>query len=88
MGGSIIAVLSALVFRNVMQATPLNAILMAIVVVIFAFAGDAAKSIYKRKYNAKDFSNLIPGHGGILDRFDSFIAAGAGVAMLGMFMNL
>ena len=87
-GGSIIAVLSALVFRNVIQVSQLNAILMAIVVVIFAFAGDAAKSIYKRKYNAKDFSNLIPGHGGILDRFDSFIAAGAGVAMLGMFMNL
>lgn len=88
MGGTIIAVLSALVFRNIMPAKPLNAILMAVVVVIFAFAGDAAKSIYKRKYNAKDFSNLIPGHGGILDRFDSLIAAGAGVAMLGMFMNL
>ena len=87
MGGAIIAVLSALVFRNIIPAKPLNAILMAVVIVIFAFAGDAAKSIYKRKYNAKDFSNLIPGHGGILDRFDSLIATGAGLSLLGLFMN-
>ncbi len=44
---------------------------------IAAFAGDLLASWYKRKCGVKDYSNLIPGHGGVLDRFDSFLLAGA-----------
>jgi phosphatidate cytidylyltransferase len=86
-GGVLIALLSAFVFKNLIIAPQINAILFAVVVVIFAFIGDTAKSIYKRKYNVKDFSNLIPGHGGFLDRFDSLIAGGTGVALLGLLLN-
>ena len=56
-------------------------IMLAAVIAVFAFAGDAAKSVYKRKYGVKNFSNLIPGNGGLLDRFDSLIATGAGIAL-------
>lgn len=81
-GGVTASILSALVFRNVIAADPARALIITSVVVLFAFGGDAAKSLYKRKYNVKDFSRLIPGHGGFLDRFDSLIAGGAGVALL------
>ena len=80
-GGAVIAVLSALVFRNVIHEEPFKAIMLAAVIAVFAFAGDAAKSVYKRKYGVKNFSNLIPGNGGLLDRFDSLIATGAGIAL-------
>jgi len=86
-GGAFIAILSAFVFKSLIIAPQINAILFAVVVIIFAFFGDAAKSVYKRKYNVKDFSNLIPGHGGFLDRFDSLIAGGTGVALLGLLLN-
>ncbi|MCU0376735.1 MAG: phosphatidate cytidylyltransferase [Bacteroidales bacterium] len=87
-GGTIIAVLSALVFRNLIQEKSLYAILLAAVIVVFAFAGDAVKSVYKRKYGVKNFSNLIPGNGGFLDRFDSLIATGAGITVAGLLFNL
>lgn len=50
-------------------------IFMTFVISIFGQLGDLLFSSIKRYYKIKDFSNIIPGHGGILDRFDSVLIA-------------
>lgn len=49
---------------------------VAIIVSIASELGDLVASKLKREYEIKDFGNILPGHGGILDRFDSTILAG------------
>lgn len=49
---------------------------------VVAQCGDLAVSIVKRRFGAKDASNVIPGHGGMLDRFDGMIAAAPAASVL------
>jgi phosphatidate cytidylyltransferase len=53
-----------------------QAILIGLVVSIIPVLGDLGASMVKRQFGVKDSSNLIPGHGGVFDRIDSWIWAG------------
>jgi len=79
-GGGLIAISSSFLLNSLYSVPAAKFILLTVGVVLFAFAGDLAASFYKRKFGVKDYSKLIPGHGGFLDRFDSLITAGAWVA--------
>ncbi len=87
-GGFIIALLSSLLFRDLIDHDSASTLILSAGISVFAFFGDLAASYYKRMFEVKDFSNLIPGHGGFLDRFDSLIAGGAWIAISTYLLNI
>lgn len=69
------AVAAILHYAGLMPFTLLHCIFMAVLLDVAGVYGDLIESQWKRHYNVKDSGNLIPGHGGLLDRFDSALIA-------------
>ena len=74
-GGIFFSVLASVLTANWMNISFFAAIMFGLFTSITGFAGDILASFYKRTAKIKDYSNLLPGQGGFLDRFDSFMMA-------------
>lgn len=79
-GGAIAALLSGYVFAMfIPEISLINWFIISEIIVIFGTFGDLIESLMKRTLNVKDSGNIMPGHGGLLDRFDSMLLAAPAV---------
>jgi len=76
-GGTVVALLAAAGYYFITEGTQLiHLLVLTGLIVLFGTSGDLAESLFKRSLNLKDSGNILPGHGGILDRFDTiFVSA-------------
>jgi phosphatidate cytidylyltransferase len=77
-GGLLCTIITACLIKDWVKFSLWQSIYVSASLCLVALCGDLLASTYKRKVGIKDYSNIIPGHGGVLDRFDSLIVTGAG----------
>ncbi len=76
-GGTIATIATMFVFGLIDQSTTWtetsDLLILGVVIAVMAPLGDLTESMFKRNLDVKDFGTVLTGHGGVLDRFDSFL---------------
>ncbi|MBQ9760034.1 MAG: phosphatidate cytidylyltransferase [Clostridia bacterium] len=92
-GGILFCIIAMIVFGIVIDATTvfhadlLVFALAGLIVSVVSQIGDLSMSVIKRTYGIKDYGKIFPGHGGILDRFDSILAVALVLLVFSRFFN-
>lgn len=88
LGGIIITLGTVLLVRNSFEEGWVELIGLSLLIIMFAFTGDLLASSVKRRAGLTIFSRMLPGHGGILDRYDSLLMAGCAVFLFSLAKEL
>jgi len=88
-GGTLIAIIASyFISRFIPEIKPVHWIAISALTVVSSTFGDLTESMFKRYFGIKDSGNILPGHGGALDRFDSlFFAVPTVLAYLKLFVE-
>ena len=82
LAGAILAALAIAHYANLANSLAVAA--LALVLSVASQAGDLFESAFKRRFGVKDAGHVIPGHGGIMDRLDGFLAAAVVAVVIGV----
>jgi phosphatidate cytidylyltransferase len=83
-GGMLFALITSALLHRSVSLSVFQSLIFGLIVSFSSFAGDILASRFKRIFGVKNFSKILPGQGGMLDRFDSFLASGALIGLLGI----
>lgn len=86
-GGYLFSIASSVLIFKMLNKEIIQSIYFGFGISTFAFLGDLSASYIKRKFEVKDYSSLLPGHGGFLDRFDSLIFSGSAIYVINIYIN-
>ena len=86
-GGLLAAALTGVVFAIIVGASPAALALTGLAMGLIAQAGDLGKSALKRTFGVKDASDLIPGHGGFMDRVDGIVTVAVAAALAALYVD-
>ena len=73
-----------LIYASITRGPRLEYVAICLFGALVSMIGDLAASAIKRNAGIKDYGNLIPGHGGVMDRFDSVIFTAPVIYLLGV----